>query len=449
MANGSSAENVIIRFDLSCTFWVNSGPSKYEQITASSPTVLPFVCSKNLVFKRFKYGVIHHLDLTSGTDLDSVLKTADNRNLLEWRFSPSNNPNDVSHGPSKLFVVKDDTSLKAFLAFEEQTRIQDGDSSGRPTIEIIMSKPIENPSSVSPSKRRSTANPDRPGLDPSNIDMEAFLKICHIPLRDKHTRALITIHRLHHWTVFDYLSIEELKSIKFSLGPAILLNAGVTEINRRIDSKEESKEDDEASTSKRSKLNLDPKTLEMEAFLKLSHFPLTDKHTRSLITIHRIHHWSVFKYLTVEEMRAIKFRLGPAILINAGVSEVNRQAGFEDEKCGLVIGERSKLNPDGTLIPETGSSIVTEPSLDHILSNQDRSRLDPDKLEMEDFLKICYIPADCEHTRITIFLNFIHHWSVFKYLSLQQLKDISFSLGPAILINAGVSEVIRLSTSVV
>jgi hypothetical protein len=77
--------------------------------------------------------------------------------------------------------------------------------------------------------KRPRPNQDAPaGLDPDALEMEEFLKLCHFPLHDQYTQALITIHFLHHW------SVKELKTVGFSLGPALLLHAGVACVNCQV-----------------------------------------------------------------------------------------------------------------------------------------------------------------------------------------------------------------------
>ncbi|EFP91238.2 uncharacterized protein PGTG_16429 [Puccinia graminis f. sp. tritici CRL 75-36-700-3] len=291
--SGNDSDIPRLHFDISYSLWVvepTTGQSQH--VVPALPTGLT-VFTKDLPFERFKCGIFRHLkSILRDANVLKLLKSADSLKMVEWRCSLSN-PHNQLFDPQKRFFVSGDASFKAFLAAEEVTRNRRSGSSDRPKLEIIMTKPESTPatqdeattplnttsettgtranitqesapssaeaqastsgpssgamaapsrpslfSSSDPSSRppkRPRPNQEAPArLDPDTLEMEEFLKLCHIPLHDQHTRALITIHRLHHWSVFNYLSVEELKTVGFSLGPALLIHAGVTLVNRRV-----------------------------------------------------------------------------------------------------------------------------------------------------------------------------------------------------------------------
>jgi hypothetical protein len=60
---------------------------------------------------------------------------------------------------------------------------------------------------------------------------------------------------------------------------------------------------------------------QMEEFLLFSHIPIEDTQTRSVITSHALHHWSLFKCLSVRRLRKLGFQYGPIYLLKEGASK--------------------------------------------------------------------------------------------------------------------------------
>ncbi|WAR55064.1 hypothetical protein PtB15_4B683 [Puccinia triticina] len=291
--SGSNLDTSHITFDLSYSLWVETTPGSYKNICptksgSADDSELMCVLPRDLPFERIKAGIFRALGSKLNhhdADLVQILKTADSNKQIELCCNLSN-PIDWM----QQFVVTDDASFKAFLA-REKASIKNFPGC-KPKINITMTKPEENSWSGTPTSKPMSCHPpqspinlteasgsqviippqvttsgepesssadqnvasttlsspadqSRPPkrprlsqepskLDPETLKMEDFLKICHIPPDDKHTRQLITIHRLHHWTVFNHLSVEEMKDLGFSVGPAILINAGASEVKRQV-----------------------------------------------------------------------------------------------------------------------------------------------------------------------------------------------------------------------
>ncbi|OAV93734.1 hypothetical protein PTTG_06785 [Puccinia triticina 1-1 BBBD Race 1] len=279
---GNAPDPSRLCFELSYSLWVETAPRTYKHISSADTPNLGCLLPKGLPFDRFKAGIFRAMALDAHTV--RLLRSADAEKKIEWRCCPSN-PIDSSLA---RFVVTDEASFQAFMAREERSSASRNSSFPQvppsPIIKITMAKPEETSNSGTPASspisgkeatgsqsttvqesvtpgelqsssaghsavprtlsssgdpshpsiKRPRLSQDAPKLDPNSLEMEAFLKICHIPLDDKHTRQLIVIHRVHHWTVFNHLSVDEMKDLGFSVGPAILLHAGASQVNRRV-----------------------------------------------------------------------------------------------------------------------------------------------------------------------------------------------------------------------
>jgi hypothetical protein len=71
---------------------------------------------------------------------------------------------------------------------------------------------------------RFNIRPSKNGRKHCHIDMDAFLTLCHIPHSNYKTQYLVQKNCLHHWSVFKLLTPVDLKSMRFSIGPALLLS---------------------------------------------------------------------------------------------------------------------------------------------------------------------------------------------------------------------------------
>ncbi|PLW30497.1 hypothetical protein PCASD_20837 [Puccinia coronata f. sp. avenae] len=71
---------------------------------------------------------------------------------------------------------------------------------------------------------RFNIRPSKNGRKHCHIDMDAFLTLCHIPHSNYKTQYLVQKNCLHHWSVFKLLTPVDLKSMRFSIGLALLLS---------------------------------------------------------------------------------------------------------------------------------------------------------------------------------------------------------------------------------
>jgi hypothetical protein len=149
------------------------------------------------------------------------------------------------------------------------------------------------------------------------------------------------------------------------------------------------------------------KIFHIDTFLKLCCVPSSDHKTRHAIQEHRLHHWSVFKMLSIGELKDMGFPIGTALLLTRGVSDIS----IINDSYHLPLTLRSPL--------------LTE-------SND---------MDMDSFLLFCHIPINDHKTRLLIHDHQLHHWSVFEDLSIPDLKEMGFSIGPALLIARGTSQV--------
>ncbi|EFP93795.1 uncharacterized protein PGTG_19840 [Puccinia graminis f. sp. tritici CRL 75-36-700-3] len=151
---------------------------------------------------------------------------------------------------------------------------------------------------------------ERPPRDMSILD---FMEFCHIPRDDTYVLALFTLHQIHHWSVFERVSEERLLTLGFPVGTARHLTMGVAEhLTTRTHIPTHAPD-------------LPRENMTMAEFLRFCHIPPDDKHTQAQITFHEICHWTVFQYMSEDELLRLGFAFGPSRLITRGVAEARRK----------------------------------------------------------------------------------------------------------------------------